>query len=108
MWFIVIVQIIACIPLPDKWNVIVDEMGARVEDYEWFISMYLILTACFFIISIATNNVIAKILFWMSWGKVVDQFYNPYGLHLLEIIWDVVAITWTLYTTRKWRINRKL
>ncbi len=99
---IIMIVIISILPIPDKWNIMLDKNGSNLSDYRFFSCMYAILTILCLYIGSSTNNIIFKILTGLSFGKLVDQFCNPYGYHFLEIVWDIVVIIYVLYS-HEWK-----
>jgi hypothetical protein len=92
------------------WNKIVDKAGATFEDRIWYISNYCELSILFFII--AGENFSSadgkykigfKFFFLLAWGKLVDQFFNPYGYHLPELCWGILATIWLIRELEKCR-----
>ncbi len=95
------------IPIPAKWNIIVDNHGATIEDYVWYISYYGVLTLVLFMLFKLTNNIAIKLLFLLSIGKLIDQFFNPYGYHAPEIIWDIIIASWiSIEQINQWREHK--
>ncbi len=77
------------IPIPAKWNIVVDAKGSTIEDYVWYVSYYAVLTLVLFMLYRITDNLAIKLLFLLGIGKLIDQFFNPYGYHIAELIWDI-------------------
>ncbi len=83
-------------PIPAKWNVVIDKYGALVEDKIWYVCVYAMLTTAFHLIYKLTNHLFFIALFLLSIGKLIDQFFNPYGYHAAEIIWDAIIFIFIL------------
>ncbi len=92
------------LPIPAKWNIVIDGYGASVEDKIWYVCVYAILTMAFHLIYKLTNHLFFNLCFLLLGGKLIDQFFNPYGYHWVEMVWDILISIYILY---KWK-NRKI
>ncbi len=103
-WLLCIMIFGIFVPIPVMWNIIVDDKGATVEDYMWYYSYYGSFTLLLYMGWKLTNHNALLFLFLLSWGKLIDQFYNPYDLHRPEKIWIASVIIYILY--KLWKNKR--
>jgi len=97
-WIIGITLVLADIPIPAHWDIVLDSRGATLSDKQFYVAVYLMLTVLFIRMSITTKYLFYIIVAWLSWGKLIDQFYNPYNWHIAEKIWDILIL---LYLTKE-------
>ncbi len=110
MWskILILVAVLATnIPIPDAYNIHCDRYGTTVDSKIWYICVYLILTILFDLTSKLTGQLFFKVLALLSAGKLIDQFWNPYGYHYAELGWDIIVVLWTAWQIRKRCINGK-
>lgn len=80
-----------------------DFMGldADTKDLVFGVCLYVMIAALFETLHSLKYGKIFFLLFILSLGKVVDQFYDPYGFHRPEIITDIILVLiWIMKT--KW------
>lgn len=71
-------------------------LKGELEVTVWGICMYGILTVCLYLITKLTKSMVFNVLSLLAFGKFIDQFYNPYGYHLVEFVWNLIVIVWAI------------
>lgn len=89
--------VVAAIPIPERWNKIVDEQGGKIGDYIWYNSYYLIITILLFMACKNSRLFGFKMLFILSFGKLADQLWHPYGLGPGEIVTIILVASWSIH-----------
>ena len=102
-WTVGIMMAITEIPIPAKWNIVLNSEGATLHDYRFYIAVYLILTILLGYMAVTTKYLFYKVVTWLSVGKLIDQFYNPYGWCLPEKLWDIMILIYLLKELHTWK-----
>lgn len=104
---IAVFGVISMIPIPAFWDIVADAHGATIEDKKWYICFYIITALSFALIDKLTRrqfleNMFFKVCKLLLIGKVIDQFFDPYGYHVGELIWDTSILIWATIQYVKW------
>lgn len=103
IWIVIalVASQIADISWPEGWDKEVDRYHTLLSSKIWYISIYLVLTLILDLASKLTGQLFFKVACLFSAGKLIDQFWNPYGYHISEMGWDIIILFWTVWQIRK-------
>lgn len=83
-------------PIPEKYDVLLSDGVTLLSERVWYVCWYLVLVTMFKMVWDITGYVFYEICYLLFLGKFVDQIFNPYGLHVGEIIWDLSVVIYCL------------